>query len=779
MTPLLSQRYFSNASGERVVRLRGLPWQATEGDIKEFFQPLKFASDSKEGLPSILLALTVSGRPTGTTWSPRTPVVAFLCEHTCAKCLLSAFSSPLLGEAYARFETEEDFEKALAKDKERMGQRYIEVFSCAQSDMEKAHAITQSALKTPNTATMGSSPSSSSSSASVPKSEDDLRCVAVLRMRGLPFKATEADIMAFFEQSEVHVQEGGVHICKGHDGRVTGEAYVGFDSEEDARRGLQRHRDKMGSRYIEIFRSNKGELLNMLRRQQTARDLHREVMGHGSDSDRDSRHGWFSPHAHTCMSLHNCSSSPLLLVQLGRGGRGGHDHGAGEWVVRLRGLPFSATEEEIANWFAPMPARRAYIVYNHSGRPSGDAFAEFDNAEQWEHAMSKNREHMGSRYVEIFSSSKQELLHTLGPIEPTAPSRDFHHGPSSFERHPSSQVPHQYLAGGTAELGSAYGHPHYATPLGNYNPIASTLLAAGIGGPLSTPGVDPTVALLQLTSALSQQAAQIQARSHGAVAGQSQLDMMMRQAAAPGWPSPASAPSALTTPTMPYSAATSPASLTTPPYGSSAMATASVNQPNLPSSLYGNHVSSSSSTTPATTSTKVEGFKGVTLRIRGKGSPNTMHGRAIVNGFLYYLGVPYRATPREIVDFFAGYDIIPESVQVRAAVIAVTVISINQTIGSYPRCAYRWVEIKAVTVLVKHGFLSDKPRRAIERCGRRIGPTSDPDTWNSSSREERYRHATLLGSGAGTGRERLGWARGQSSFRVQWVGPLQIRVDSG
>jgi hypothetical protein len=30
-------------------------------------------------------------------------------------------------------------------------------------------------------------------------------------------------------------------------------------------------------------------------------------------------------------------------------------------------------------------------------------------------------------------------------------------------------------------------------------------------------------------------------------------------------------------------------------------------------------------------------------------------------------GVPYRTSPREIIDFFAGYDIIPESVQVRAS----------------------------------------------------------------------------------------------------------------
>jgi len=136
-----------------------------------------------------------------------------------------------------------------------MGQRYIEVFSCPQSDMERALTLARGVTATA-TATH----------------EDDLKCAAVIRMRGLPFRATEGEIIAFFEQAGVHVLEGGVLICRGSDGRVTGEAYVQFGSEEDARRGLQRHKDQMGTRYIELFRSSKAELLNVLRRQNSIRD---------------------------------------------------------------------------------------------------------------------------------------------------------------------------------------------------------------------------------------------------------------------------------------------------------------------------------------------------------------------------------------------------------------------------------------------------------------------------------------------------------------------------
>jgi hypothetical protein len=211
-------------------------------------------------------------------------VLDFLALSSYAPLLYSA-----TGEGYARFDSEEDFEKALTKDKERMGQRYIEVFACPQSDMEKAQMLARGVPTTTTTAL----------------SEDDLHCAAVIRMRGLPFRATEADIVAFFEQAGVQVLDGGVLVCKGADGRVTGEGYVQFGSEEDARRALQRHRDQMGSRYIELFRSSKPELLNVLRRQQTTRDLQQQVRdgygqgyGHGHGYGHDDHGGPGHGHGH-------------------------------------------------------------------------------------------------------------------------------------------------------------------------------------------------------------------------------------------------------------------------------------------------------------------------------------------------------------------------------------------------------------------------------------------------------------------------------------------------
>lgn len=46
----------------------------------------------------------------------------------------------------------------------------------------------------------------------------------------------------------------------GSDGRVTGEAYVIFTSEEEANRARSRDKQSMGHRYIEVFPAIKADL---------------------------------------------------------------------------------------------------------------------------------------------------------------------------------------------------------------------------------------------------------------------------------------------------------------------------------------------------------------------------------------------------------------------------------------------------------------------------------------------------------------------------------------
>ena len=78
-----------------------------------------------------------------------------------------------------------------------------------------------------------------------------------LRMRGLPFSAARDDIFHFFEG--YNPVQDSIVLTYRNDGRATGEAYVGFATPDDAKRAMDLHRRSMGSRYIELFISNKDE----------------------------------------------------------------------------------------------------------------------------------------------------------------------------------------------------------------------------------------------------------------------------------------------------------------------------------------------------------------------------------------------------------------------------------------------------------------------------------------------------------------------------------------
>lgn len=78
-----------------------------------------------------------------------------------------------------------------------------------------------------------------------------------IRMRGLPFNATKQDVFDFFK--DFKPIESSVMVTYRVDGRATGEGYIAFTDVEDAKGAMTMHRRTIGSRYIELFISNKDE----------------------------------------------------------------------------------------------------------------------------------------------------------------------------------------------------------------------------------------------------------------------------------------------------------------------------------------------------------------------------------------------------------------------------------------------------------------------------------------------------------------------------------------
>jgi len=91
-------------------------------------------------------------------------------------------------------------------------------------------------------------------------------------------------------------------------------------------------------------------------------------------------------------------------------------------VVKARGLPWTATAEEVVKFFAPTPVANGeegvHFTTNRDGRPSGECFVELEGEEELAEALKKDHENMGKRYVEVFEVSVRDMEHAVSGGSP-------------------------------------------------------------------------------------------------------------------------------------------------------------------------------------------------------------------------------------------------------------------------------------------------------------------------------------------------------------------------
>lgn len=83
------------------------------------------------------------------------------------------------------------------------------------------------------------------------------------------------------------------------------------------------------------------------------------------------------------------------------------------FVLLLRGLPFSAHEDDCLEFFNPIPCLGVHLTKDSSGRPSGQGYAEFENKEHFDQALGYHKKNMQNRYIELFESSISELVENV------------------------------------------------------------------------------------------------------------------------------------------------------------------------------------------------------------------------------------------------------------------------------------------------------------------------------------------------------------------------------
>ncbi|VBB25577.1 unnamed protein product [Acanthocheilonema viteae] len=195
----------------------------------------------------------------------------------------------------------------------------------------------------------------------------------IMKCRGLPWSCTEDDLREFFGEAARSITQ--IKLTKDRDGRASGEGFVVFSNREDYDFALTKDKKYIGKRYVEL----------------------QQVSSMESDcDDGDKRYG-------------ESVTDPNLP-------------GRETSIVRLGGLPYGCTKEEIMRFFEPLEIADKGIVMTYdrySGKPKGEAFVAFNDDDSASKALAKNKEYIQHRYVDIYPSSYGEMLRTLdGGFDP-------------------------------------------------------------------------------------------------------------------------------------------------------------------------------------------------------------------------------------------------------------------------------------------------------------------------------------------------------------------------
>ncbi|KAF8820322.1 Rna recognition motif-containing protein [Cardiosporidium cionae] len=212
---------------------------------------------------------------------------------------------------------------------------------------------------------------------------------SVVRLRGLPWSCNEYEIVKFFRGGGFDLTVDEIAMGYAADNRLTGEAWVLLTSPEEAEAArLSLHKKPIGRRYIEVFASSQEEM----------------------DQAKHYRTG-------------QASSQPFRNKQLNQYVKTSATMGF--TVIRLRGLPFHANESHIVNFFSGFQMLSVLpSTAPVNGRPSGEAYVQFTDAEEaWKAYHSKNGHLIDRRYIELFPATFQDMEYAMRGGDPRVRER--------------------------------------------------------------------------------------------------------------------------------------------------------------------------------------------------------------------------------------------------------------------------------------------------------------------------------------------------------------------
>mmetsp|Transcript_23882 Transcript_23882/g.35298 ORF Transcript_23882/g.35298 Transcript_23882/m.35298 type:complete len:314 (-) Transcript_23882:188-1129(-) len=245
-----------------------------------------------------------------------------------------------------------------------------------------------------------------------------------VKVSNLPSDVSVEDILILFQGFVVI----DVLLCRAN------EAFVVFANPMDFQMAMQRDRQTMSGRMVEVTPSQRSDYYIAIAEKYGKKEgyasagessaiLGDDTAHDGAISDPSGVLSWALGQPTNTQTMNPVPSDAGrgrgTGIQSGRmGGRGsavrrtggGIQVGEHTGFLRMRGLPFSSTKEEITKFFEGhnIIPETVVLTYRGDGRATGEGYVGFESAEDSKNAMALHRNTMGSRYIELFISNKEE-----------------------------------------------------------------------------------------------------------------------------------------------------------------------------------------------------------------------------------------------------------------------------------------------------------------------------------------------------------------------------------
>ncbi|KAG8565740.1 hypothetical protein GDO81_012961 [Engystomops pustulosus] len=330
------------------VALHGLPVHVSDHDIKDFFHGLR--------IDGLVMVKDHVGRPTGGA------LVKLLTPH--------------------------DTYEALKRNGMLMGQRFIEVTPASERQwvmscghMGKHGGGHRGALHMAQQV-MGRSKSPSRRQRSRSRSPHEHGFCIYLK--GLPYEAENKHVIDFFKKLDII--EDSIYIAYAPNGKATGEGFLEFRNENDYKTALNRHKQYMGNRFIQVHPITKNQMIEKIE------SIRKKLQSYNYVDRKDS----------------------ALDMEMDK-------HGPRLWA-HLSNLPYNIGRKDVFQFFnlegIAVDESSVHVLTDNNGQGLGQALAQYMSEDDARKSERLNRKKLNGRdaFLRIVTNEERKDIEINPPI---------------------------------------------------------------------------------------------------------------------------------------------------------------------------------------------------------------------------------------------------------------------------------------------------------------------------------------------------------------------------